>query len=924
LRGFVGPILFGLALLLAASGRAYAQEEWESNPASERASSSDWGGVGLMQTRTARFAKDGQFTIGAIFSDPYDRYPLTWQILPWLEATFRYTTDRQRGDQGLDRSADVKIRLFEETRQKPEIALGFQDLGGTGVFDGEYIVASKRINDFDFSLGVAWGYSVGGDGLLKNPLRFLSSRFDQRDDSGGTGGSPGIGAYFAGPDIDLFGGVEYHTPIEGLSLKAEYDPNDYKLERGGPLKRVLPINLGLSYRPWDWLEFGLAYERGNTLMARISLRADLDADEWVPKVADPPPPPMGVRPRSGVPQGAAAGQPQAAAAQAADRAAVAAAPVDLDLLRAEMLDQGLTYEGIEVVASTATVRLSAGDQSGIDAKLKALAPVIVAQVPEAVTDFKFSVRGGDGPRREIGFGREELTRTWLVDALFDRLRLLGLQVEAVDHSNGHAVLRVGAEAPKGELDYLVAARAVRDLAPLPAHTVTVLAQREGHDASSLVLKVADGSHVFTPRLATAEAQAPKGDGPTPLSQAQAKAIAQRIFGDLPPHGLTGEALRLTRQRAVLTVTPATFPEVARNVGRAARVAATHLPPSVETIVVIIRTGGLDIASVTLLRRHLEDLALGAGSPEEIMHSSSIERPQPELQEGAIAVANDDVYPRFNWGFGPDIRPSIGAPEDPFLFQVWARLSGQLELMQGLTLRGTAGKDIYNNFDKITRGTKGTLQPVRSNIKEYLQQGEDALVQAQADYVFTPAPDWYARAAVGYLEMMYGGVSGEVLYRPQNARWAIGLELSHVFQRDFNQLLGFQSFDTTTGHLGLYYKLPYYGLEATVQAGRYLARDWGATFQLARRFNNGIRVGAFFTLTTASAEEFGEGSFDKGFFFSVPMSVFLPFASRDRLGTLFRPLTSDGGQMVNVGPKLYDLTEEGQLDGIARDWRRLMD
>ena len=37
------------------------------------------------------------------------------------------------------------------------ISLGFRDLMGTGLFDSEYIVGSKRVGPFDFTLGMGWG-----------------------------------------------------------------------------------------------------------------------------------------------------------------------------------------------------------------------------------------------------------------------------------------------------------------------------------------------------------------------------------------------------------------------------------------------------------------------------------------------------------------------------------------------------------------------------------------------------------------------------------------------------------------------------------------------------------------------------------------------------------------------------------------------
>lgn len=58
--------------------------------------------------------------------------------------------------------------------------------------------------------------------------------------------------------------------------------------------------------------------------------------------------------------------------------------------------------------------------------------------------------------------------------------------------------------------------------------------------------------------------------------------------------------------------------------------------------------------------------------------------------------------------------------------------------------------------------------------------------------------------------------------------------------------------------------------------------------------------------------------------SIPLDMILPRSSRQRGNVGFRPLTSDGGQMLEIGPKLYNVTSEGQFDSIARSWKRFLD
>jgi len=172
--------------------------------------------------------------------------------------------------------------------------------------------------------------------------------------------------------------------------------------------------------------------------------------------------------------------------------------------------------------------------------------------------------------------------------------------------------------------------------------------------------------------------------------------------------------------------------------------------------------------------------------------------------------------------------------------------------------------------------------------------------------------------------MFGGLRGELLYMPFGRRWAVGLDLNQVWQRAFEQDLGFRDYRVTTGHLSLYYELPFYGLTATLRAGRYLARDWGATFELTRRFASGIEIGLFATRTNVSARDFGEGSFDKGVILRFPLDLFLPQHLRGAADFSFRPLARDGGQRLSFSRELYPLLREYTPGRFHQDGRAILD
>ncbi|MGE6223649.1 YjbH domain-containing protein [Aeromonas media] len=261
---------------------------------------SDFGGVGLLQMPTARMAPEGEFSFNYMDNQEYRRWSISMQPFDWLEATLRYTDIRTRlysndesfsGDQTYkDKGMDVKARLWNESTWRPHVSVGLRDVMGTGLFDSEYIVASKRYKNLDFTLGMAWG-NMGQSGNIKNPFCEAREAWCQRDDSfSGSGGKFEFGSLFHGPAA-LFGGIEYQTPWQPLRLKLEYDGNDYSHESAGVITQSTPINVGIVYHPYDALDMHLSYQRGNTLMWGVTLHTNFnDPSLSLPKLMDPPVP----------------------------------------------------------------------------------------------------------------------------------------------------------------------------------------------------------------------------------------------------------------------------------------------------------------------------------------------------------------------------------------------------------------------------------------------------------------------------------------------------------------------------------------------------------------------------------------------------------------------------------------------------------
>ncbi|MSP50813.1 MAG: YjbH domain-containing protein [Alphaproteobacteria bacterium] len=889
----------GFAVSAAAVANAQGQLGYSVN---------DFGGVGLLQTRTARFAPSGQFEVGVSSGEPYRRLFITTTALPWLEGTFRYSEITNRlysetfafsGNQSFkDRGADLKFSLVTEGRYVPAIALGVQDGLGTGVFSGEYLVASKRYFDIDFHLGLGWGYFAGRRSF-RNPLSYLSDSFRLRDDRSQFGGTFTLSNYFSGEKVSSFGGIEYFTPVNGLSLKLELEGNDYFREPlGNRFEPRSPINVGINYRPYSWLDTGFGFERGNTAMARLVLRTNFN-DPGLPKLDGPPTPIVRRTLREGE-------KPESAAVSGLTSPP---APVrdepngDLMFERLEAL--GYEVAAIEFDAGQSVIRI---DGTG------SVTPTEVALAVFSTLDLP--VRGvvvGDSEAsggRSWFFDRPDLVQAKRVENLYGGLEQLGYAVEQVEVLGEN--LRVWARAlgSTSTADELTLAKFINQVVPI-AQSIELLVTREGSEAKTIV---------FRPNNQIA-ANATESIGTSVVSVSDRDA-AMTIIEAFSGGEITVDAVQLSGPRATVYVTPRRFREVGRNLGRTARIVASHAPEKIEEISIVQIIAGIPVGQVTILRKDLEGAVEGNGSPEEVWATTVAgPTPAPNLDQ---AVENPNRYPDFKWSVAPRLREHVGGPEGFILYQLWVALGARLEVARGLSLAGTVGVDIYNNFDRLRTPCSSVLQHVRCDVQRYLKEGQNNLVNLRLDYARSLALEWYGAVYGGIFEAMFGGIGAEILHRPFDSRFAVGLDINRAKQRTFEQRFSFQEYEITTGHVNFYYQWPIYDIQTSLHVGRYLAGDVGGTLFVSREFESGARVGVWATQTNVSAAEFGEGSFDKGFFISIPFQLLTLESTRAVNTFAFRPLTRDGGQMLGATKRLYGDTADGSLGRLAKDWDRLLD
>lgn len=375
----------------------------------------------------------------------------------------------------------------------------------------------------------------------------------------------------------------------------------------------------------------------------------------------------------------------------------------------------------------------------------------------------------------------------------------------------------------------------------------------------------------------------------------------------------------------LYVAQARFRNMPTGLGRIARAAFAVLPDRYQAISVVFVENGLETIAARVYRSSLVTaLTPGRGSPEELQARIDFSEPPLALEDANYIATLGKAPPRFFYSIRPTLKTTIGRPEQFLLYAAGVRFNGFLQVRRGLSVVGGVGVNVSDNFDKLQIPSDSVLPRVRSDIKEYLRQGRTSLAQLNANYSFNIAPSLYGHVYGGMLEEMYGGVGAEILYRPALSNWALGADLTYVKQRKFNQRLGFRDYSTLTGFVTGARHFPGANVDVRVRLGRYLAKDYGGTFEISRAFDSGVVVGAFATKTNVSAADFGEGRFDKGIFLSIPLDAIYVRNVRGNVGLTYRPLIRDGGQQVSLPQQLLYTTDDTTRAKFRRDWAGIDD
>lgn len=406
---------------------------------------------------------------------------------------------------------------------------------------------------------------------------------------------------------------------------------------------------------------------------------------------------------------------------------------------------------------------------------------------------------------------------------------------------------------------------------------------------------------------------------TPPAQTPEQVDWAKVSGEL--HDNAGiDVSKITRRGTEVLVTgeQTRYYYTAKALGRTARVLDNQLGPGTDWYTMVSTRAGMPIVATSVHRQRFDELLDYNIDLPTFRRSVEQDTPLPQREE----VLYQAKPKKFDGSFSMNFGESLGGPDAFVLYQVSADYDADFHFTPNFWWSGDFSANLLNNYDHFKYDAPSNLPRVRTYVREYLTSSRFTMPVFQLTTTRRLGADLYGMAYAGMLESMYGGVGGEVLYRPMGERWAIGADANWVKQRGFDQDFSFRKYHVVTGHVTAYTDLGYKDITLALSAGRYLAGDWGTTIDVSRQFRNGVRMGAYATFTNVSAKQYGEGSFDKGIYVSIPFDLMLPSSHIRTADVLWQPLLRDGGARLGKRYTLYDLTNDRDSDNFQDNLQKI--
>lgn len=281
-------------------------------------------------------------------------------------------------------------------------------------------------------------------------------------------------------------------------------------------------------------------------------------------------------------------------------------------------------------------------------------------------------------------------------------------------------------------------------------------------------------------------------------------------------------------------------------------------------------------------------------------------------------------------FSPRYETFLGSAKGKFKFdiglqsEIWGYLPYDIFYELGVSYTVYSTLNDVTNFDIFN---PSQLPNVMSDYVSYRHNRSFSTDKAYIQKSWNLGSAFFAKGSVGYFQVNYAGLAGEILWYPANSYFALGVEGAILRKRRYNGLLFQDTIRHFKGHtpvyhpyttlqqyfFDIYFDFPDFALAAKASFGHFLASDRGVRLELTRYFESGLRVTGWVTVTDAHENLHNQVYYNKGIAFEIPLDIFYRCSSRRVWNYGMAAWLRDSGTAIWTGVPLFDIINKERRD-----------
>lgn len=349
-----------------------------------------------------------------------------------------------------------------------------------------------------------------------------------------------------------------------------------------------------------------------------------------------------------------------------------------------------------------------------------------------------------------------------------------------------------------------------------------------------------------------------------------------------------------------------------------------IPSDIADVVVVIYSEGFPIQEY---HYHMDWVRL-LSAKEICSFEFNMFTPMTEVTPIDPCTSSQIFYRKrglYNFEVSPETHTLFGSSRGKFKYALGLQAAFNGFLWQDIYYNILVGWTFATNMSKVNDYdilNPSQLPNVNTDAVNYYKHRGLSLDEAYLQKNWNLGKGFYARLSAGYFQESYGGAATELLYYPVHSPFAISIEGAVLKKRKYTgigfsntirQMVGYRptyhKFLGSQYFVSLYYDWEWAHLDFKVQAGKFLANDWGVRNEISRYFPSGLRLTVWYTLTNGNDKINGKTYYDKGVGFSMPLDIFYTRSERSRWSNYLSAWLRDVGYQSMTGLGLYELIND---------------